>query len=171
MLLPERTETHRTETKAVRHIISTISSNWLIRSLDERDYGIDLMFEIFGDRYPTGRIAFVQSKGTKKNFSYNKRGEAILNEFPVKTIAYALRLIDPLFVFYTSLADSKTMFIWLQHYTDTKLADTTPKWVEQETVTLYFPECNNLSEYNRIEDILHQGLYCPNIPSNSKLSL
>jgi hypothetical protein len=155
MALPTRISNHRTETLAVRKIISHISPDWLIRNMDERDYGIDLMFEVFNTQFPTGRIAFVQSKGTEEGFEIV--GNCIvLNGFPVKTIEYALRLSAPFFVFYTSLESSETVFVWIQRYALTKLSATTPNWREQESATLYFPGENNLKDgHVKIETILH----------------
>lgn len=156
MPLPARAENHRTETIAVRQIISQISPDWLIRSMDERDYGIDLMIEVFNARFPTGRIAFVQSKGTAGTFQRRSDNCIVLNDFPVKTIEYALRLSAPFFVFHTSISSSETVFVWLQCYALTQLGATTPNWREQETVTLYFPDGNNLrTGHAKIENILY----------------
>jgi hypothetical protein len=156
MTLPTRIANHRTETLAVRQIIGHISADWLIRNMDERDYGIDLMFEVFNSRFPTGRIAFVQSKGTEDAFQRGPDNCVVLNNFPVKTIEYALRLSAPFFVFYTSLESSETVFAWIQRYALTKLGATTPNWREQESATLYFPDENNLRNgHVKIETILH----------------
>lgn len=155
MKLPQRAGNHRTETLAVRQIIANISPDWLIRNMDERDYGIDLMFEVFNTRFPTGRIAFVQSKGTEDAFVRNG-DSVVLNKFPVKTIEYALRLSAPFFVFYTTLKSSETVFVWLQRYALTKLSASTPKWREHESATLYFPDENCLKDgHLKIEAILY----------------
>lgn len=154
MIQPTRTEPHRTENKAIRHILNSISEDWLIRGLDERDYGIDLMFEVFNGKHATGRMAFVESKGTEEKFKKNDQGEIILNGFPTKTINYALKIRTPFFAFYTSNATRETYFIWLQRYAITKLSQATSKWKEQETNTLYFPKENSLSNHKKIEKIL-----------------
>ncbi len=154
MNLPERVRKHKIETLAVRRVITSVPIDWLIRSLEERDYGIDLMFEIFNESYPTGRIAFVQSKGRDKSFEFAD-DEIKLGNFPVKTVAYALRLRDPFFVFYTSIDDKKTVFVWLQRYVSLRLAQDSPQWRKQDSVTLYFPQGNDLATNgNKIEDLL-----------------
>ena len=156
MPLPERTENHKTETLAIKQIISQISPDWLLRNMDERDYGIDLMFEVFNARFPTGRIAFVQSKGTAGAFQRGADNRIVLNDFPVKTVEYALRLSAPFFVFHTSISSSETVFVWLQRYALTQLGATTPNWREQKTVTLYFPPENNLkTSPAKIENIIY----------------
>jgi tetratricopeptide (TPR) repeat protein len=58
--------------KPRKHIVQTISNKafanivpdeWAARELDQ-DYGLDFMLEIFEDEYSTGKILFVQLKGT-----------------------------------------------------------------------------------------------------------
>jgi hypothetical protein len=155
MRLPKRDGNHRVETKAVRQIICGLPPDWLIRNMDERDYGIDLMFEVFNTSFPTGRIAFVQSKGTEKAFTI-KNDSIVLNDFPVKTIEYALRLSSPFFIFYTSLSSNETVFVWLQRYALTELSATTPKWRDRESVKIDFPFENKLNDgLLKIDKILH----------------
>jgi hypothetical protein len=51
----KRGPTHETDTLAVRAIISELPASWLVRSQDERDYGIDLSIEMFSGAEPTGK--------------------------------------------------------------------------------------------------------------------
>lgn len=154
MILPQRVANHRTETQAVRCIINEISVDWLIRGMEERDYGVDLMFELFNERFPTGRIAFIQSKGTQDEICPNNDGDIVLSGFPSKTVAYSLRLSEPFFVFYTSVTTKTTYFVWLQMYAKTKLSQTNPDWRTQDSVTLYLPNTNLLTNHIKIESIL-----------------
>lgn len=56
---PQRTQTHTIDTKAIRRLITTLSEDWLIRDLSDRDYGIDLKLEYFDGISPTGIIIFL----------------------------------------------------------------------------------------------------------------
>ena len=62
---------HVVETKSKNCIRSRIDSfgekgDYLYRELTERDYGIDGIVECFENDVQTGKIAFVQIKGTSK---------------------------------------------------------------------------------------------------------
>lgn len=152
MALPQRTETHRIDTRAVRTLLQHLPDDWLVRSLEERDYGVDLQIELFKGDVPTGRIALIQVKGKRDSFG---ESEVSLSGFPTKTVEYASLFSAPFFVFHTSVADNLTCFVWLQKYADTKLVDTTPDWRSQDSVTLYFPSTNRLdSNAEKIEQIL-----------------
>lgn len=152
MALPKRTETHRIDTRAVRTLMQHLPDDWLVRSLEERDYGVDLQIELFKGDAPTGRIAMIQVKGKRESFG---EGDVSLAGFPTRTIEYASLFSAPFFVFHTSVADNLTRFVWIQKYADTKLVDTTPEWRNQDSVTLYFPSTNRLdSNAEKIERIL-----------------
>ncbi|MEX6155850.1 DUF4365 domain-containing protein [Providencia hangzhouensis] len=71
------------------------SDKWVLRSIDERDYGTDFMIEIFENSNPTGDCFFVQSKGTVSSFD-----KTVKLSFPVKTIKYALLFNVP-FLYFT----------------------------------------------------------------------
>ncbi len=136
-----RTETHITDTLAVRQIISTLPSNWLVRGLEERDYGIDLSIELFDGENPTGCFSLIQVKGKRKGFG----SESVkMNAFPTKTLEYAALFPEPFFIFYTSIEDKKTYFVWAQKYIDIRLSLDTPNWINQDTNTIKFPAENLL---------------------------
>jgi len=139
---PQRTETHITDTRALRLVIRHMPDQLLIRSLEERDYGIDMQLEHFNGANPTGQLALVQVKGTKNEFV-----DGIVKlSFPVKTIEYAKLFEIPFFVFHTSVTTEETRFIWLQSYTSVVLDVENSRWRTQEEVTLNFPPGNVLSE-------------------------
>lgn len=151
MKIPKRSSTHRTDTLAVRAVISELPADWLIRNLEERDYGVDLQIEIFDGDEPTGQIAHIQIKGTDSAFN----GAPKFGSFPVKTIGYAERFSAPFFVFHTSTKTKETYFVWLQKYAATRLALDSPDWRSQDSVTINFPQDNVLrSNYKKIALIL-----------------
>lgn len=151
MKIPKRSSTHRTDTLAVRAVISELPADWLIRNLEERDYGVDLQIEIFDGDEPTGQIAHIQIKGTDSAFN----GVPKFGSFPVKTIGYAERFSAPFFVFHTSTKTKETYFVWLQKYAATRLTLDSPDWRSQDSVTINFPQDNVLrSNYEKIALIL-----------------
>lgn len=136
----QRVDSHRTDTEAFRKLLNHLHVDWIVRSMEERDYGIDLQLEIFDGYNPTGSLIFGQLKGTKKSFSEEKSFQ-----FPVKTLLYAELFSTPFFLFRTSTSDNKTRFIWLQKFIETKLSDASPEWRKQKNVDVSMPEKNDLA--------------------------
>lgn len=65
--LPIRADNHIRETSGYKVLESVIPSQWMIRDVTERDYGIDCYIELVDeDNRLTGEIAFVQMKSTDK---------------------------------------------------------------------------------------------------------
>ncbi len=135
----KRSSTHITDTLAVRRIIAALPENWLVRGLEERDYGIDLSIELFDGENPTGCFALIQAKGTKAAFG----SPGTLSGFPTKTLQYAQLFPEPFFIFYTSIDDNRTKFVWIQKYIKTKLNVDNENWVNQAKCTIHFP-CENV---------------------------
>lgn len=117
---PQRHPNHRTDTRAVRALLSLLPDDVIIRGLDDTDYGIDLRVELFQGEEPTGNIAWIQVKGTTETFDSTKEESYQLLK---KTIAYAQKFQAPFFLIYASVPDPKTSqckpeirFVWLQKY-------------------------------------------------------
>ncbi len=158
-----RTQTHITDTLAVRNVISTLPSNWIVRNLEERDYGIDLKIELFNGETPTGGLALIQIKGTKSEFTDSD----IKLSFPTRTLEYAKLFPEPFFIFYTSITSNKTYFVWVQKYIEDQLEVDKSTWINQETNTIYFPNENILGgeeANNKIESIINQFLLRQKLP-------
>ena len=69
-----RTLTHVIETNSKDCVRSRIDGfgdcgDYLYRELSERDYGVDAIIECFEDGIPTGKIGFLQIKGTSKEIA------------------------------------------------------------------------------------------------------
>lgn len=145
-----RSATHVIDTRAVRTVIKDLPDSWLVRGLEERDYGIDLMLEIFDGRYPTGHLVLAQIKGRNSDF-----GDPVkLTAFPVRTLLYAELFVQPFFAFYSSLTTNTTYFVWLQKYIQAKLDHESPGWRNQKSVTIEFPADNILgSNAKRVVEI------------------
>ncbi|EKY4875674.1 DUF4365 domain-containing protein [Vibrio alginolyticus] len=140
--MTRRTQTHITDTLAVREIISKLPGDWLVRGLEERDYGIDLSIELYDGENPTGCFGLIQVKGTSKSFS--DTNSLSLSGFPTKTLKYAELFPEAFFIFHTSTVDKETYFVWAQKYIELKLNNDRPGWKDQDTTTIHFPETNIL---------------------------
>lgn len=154
-MLPARTAQHVSDTKALKTLIQQIPDTWLIRSLEERDYGVDLTLELFrklpqtpkkkGERKdikvaePKGQYILLQIKGRDQKFGNGK-----LSSFPVKTMEYAELFQIPFFVVYVTLKDKQVHFLWLQQYIEQNLSSI--NWRNEEDFTLDFPKENLLDE-------------------------
>lgn len=98
-----------------------MNADWLVRSLEERDYGIDLQLERYARDDATGDFIFVQVKGKESAFM-----DAVQLSLTVETINYALMFDVPFFVFHTSNASKATKIVWLQKYVETRLEHENP---------------------------------------------
>ncbi|MBP6082135.1 MAG: DUF4365 domain-containing protein [Providencia sp.] len=135
-----RSKSHFVETEAIKIVNNQIpSDDWVFRSIGERDYGSDFMIEIFDNNESTGDCFFVQSKGTEKTFT-----DDVKISFPVNTLKYAMLFNVPFFLFYTSITSKQTKFIWLQKYTNLVLNES--NWEDKKSITILFPEVNDLSK-------------------------
>lgn len=157
----KRTNQHIIDTLAVRRIMSVLPANWLLRSLEERDYGIDAKIELFDGPDPTGNFFLIQIKGQDGPFRHKSPKKSI----PTKTVEYAMLFDVPFYVFLNSHKSQKTKFVWLQKYAELVLDQENPSWRSQSTVAIKFPEINDLvqngkkvEEHIRLESLKSHGL-------------
>lgn len=121
-----RTYQHIIDTKAVKLTLNSIPDHWVVRDLTERDYGIDLMIEIFAeDGYDsnnhknynaTGRICYLQVKGTNSELKLTKNTVSFKVE--KKALLYVERFATPFLLIrtYTNENENKVFFLWMQRY-------------------------------------------------------
>ncbi|ENG7521836.1 DUF4365 domain-containing protein [Vibrio harveyi] len=151
--MTRRTQTHITDTLAIREIMSKLPENWLVRGLEERDYGIDLSIELYDGENPTGCFSLIQVKGTSKSFS----DPVSLSGFPTRTLKYAELFPEAFFIFHTSNKDKETYFVWAQKYISVRLQKDVPNWDSQDSTTIYFPKDNLLGSADgdaKIESVM-----------------
>lgn len=138
---PKRSETHRIDTQAVRVVRSKLTPDWVERSVEDRDYGIDMMLEAFDGDQPTGVLVLLQIKGHAGAF-----GDDIVMAAPVKTLLYARMFQTPFFLVNVSLEDKAAHFVWLQKYINTRLTTENRRWDRQAHVNVHFPQDNVLDD-------------------------
>lgn len=162
-----RTYQHIIDTKAVRQVLSIVPEHCVVRGLTERDYGIDLMIEMFskagvnkhGHEFydSTGHICYLQLKGTDKELVPNSKGN-IGCSIEKKFLFYAEKLSTPCILMRvcTQAGKEKIYFIWIQRYISDILDIVDRNWRidSEESLTVYIPAQNILPDnFEKIERI------------------
>jgi len=162
-----RTYSHIIDTKSIKKVLNSFPDYWVVRDLSERDYGTDLLVEIFStaekdinrntEYFSTGYICNLQVKGTNEplkissdnsiHFSFGKKALLYVEKF---SIPFVLLRVD------VSTKEGNIYFLWLQRYIKDVLDHEKPNWrdCEQKSFTLKIPSKNILStNYKKIEII------------------
>ena len=162
-----RTYQHIIDTKAIRQVLNAMPEYCVIRELTERDYGIDLMIELFSktgedkNKHPvydtTGHVCYLQVKGTDKELKINS-DNAISFNIDKKSLYYVEKFSTPFLLLRVCTLKGKEgiYFLWLQRYISDKLDTDDPNWRTRETdsISLYIPTHNNLKDrFEKIEKI------------------
>lgn len=161
-----RTQSHIIDTKAVKAVMAQLPDHWVVRELSERDYGIDLLVEIFApglkdamgkDAFvATGAVFHIQIKGTEKPLKPVGAG-TINYSLQKKSLAYMEKFSTPFFLFRVSTKEPQTIFFtWIQGYIKEVMDRETPMWRDQDgdTIVIRIPPANLLSaDLNKIENI------------------
>jgi hypothetical protein len=165
-----RTESHVTDTKAVKRVMLVLPDHWVVRELTERDYGIDLLAEIFmpgltdgkgADAYDSsGAIFHIQIKGTSKILKRTKL-DTINFSMSRDSLLYIEKFSVPFFLFRLSTHEGakKVYFVWLQRYIRDQLDDDCPDWRErsEKTVPIKIPRSNQVKKnIDRISEIAYR---------------
>ncbi|WP_122170811.1 DUF4365 domain-containing protein [Burkholderia stabilis] len=141
-LPPKRSDEHRIDSEAVKVVRNLLTADWEERSVEGRDYGIDMMVEAFDGDDPTGTLVLFQIKGLQASFG----SEGVSLSVPVKTLLYARMFQAPFFLVHASVADKRAYFVWLQKYINSRLTFENPRWIRQGKVTIHFPLDNELNK-------------------------
>lgn len=166
--MANRPENHITGDKAVRKIEDRlIPEEWTISTPDS-DYGLDMLVEVVLDNKTTGKLFFIQAKGTTES---SQNGQ-ITYSMDVDRIKDYSEIKLPVLLVYYSKTDDKFWGRWMNYLYET-LTDTQK---EQKSVTLTFYSYNEidvdyLKSIGREIDlsITHRtSLYCENLQDQFK---
>ena len=141
-----RPEAHEIDTLARRQVPMTLPVNWEHRETTGRDYGIDMMVEIFEKGKATGNSLLFQIKGTSKTLSPSDDG--LIFDFPVSTLKYSELFIVPMLLTFCPVHQEPPDFyyLWLQEYVRVVLNYENPDWRNNSTtVRLHIPKENQMS--------------------------
>ncbi|MDN5060008.1 DUF4365 domain-containing protein [Aliarcobacter butzleri] len=153
-----RTHTHIIDTKAIKKIFRTFPDHWVVRELSERDYGTDLMIEIFYESgndknghkiyESSGSVCNIQVKGTQEPLKICEEDSSVHYQFSKKALLYVERFATPFLLVRVDVStdDTETYFVWLQRYIKEVLDLEYPNWRDekQESFTLKIPIENSL---------------------------
>lgn len=134
--------THEIDTIARRRVPLAFPAEWEHRELTGRDYGIDMMIEIFSNGVATGRNLLLQIKGTTEDVSKKNR---ICYDVPVKTLKYSEMFLTPVLLVICPVNDIQCEFyyLWLQEYIKVVLDHDNPNWrLNRTTVRVQIPKRN-----------------------------
>lgn len=159
---------HIIDTKAVKKVLAAFPDEWVIRELSERDYGIDLMIEIFErseqvqkkfETYDsTGYTAYLQIKGTEKDLNFSKDNDCIKMRLTRKHLMYVEKFPIPFFLLRVSTTKKNEIyFIWLQRYISEVIDYEYPNWridgKRSNEIQIKIPKKNKL--VNRFPKIIN----------------
>lgn len=115
--LPVRADNHIRETAGYKVLENLIPSEWMIRDVTERDYGIDCYIELVNaDKRLTGEIAFVQMKTTDKiDWRIKDKGFRFY-KVEKSTTNYLRGFKIPTYLFLVDLSTSEMFFLSVKEY-------------------------------------------------------
>ena len=115
--LPLRADNHIRETAGSKVLESFIPSEWMIRDITERDYGIDCYIELVNaDKRLTGEIAFVQMKTTDKiDWRIKDKGFKFY-KVERSTTNYLSGFKIPTYLFLVDLSTKEMFFLSVKEY-------------------------------------------------------
>ncbi|MCB4361421.1 DUF4365 domain-containing protein [Quatrionicoccus australiensis] len=159
-----------------------LPDHWVVRELTERDYGIDLMVEIFApglkdakgkDAFAaTGAVFHIQIKGTEESLKPVHAG-TINYCIDKKSLSYVEKFSTPFLLFRVSVTDPQSIyFLWIQRYIKDVMDRETPMWREdmEDSITVRIPPENKLSNgINKIEGIAYRPKYLEELAEFSEI--
>ena len=161
-----RTYQHIIDTKAIKQILNVIPDYCVVRELTERDYGIDLMIELFeecGENKhghtlydSSGHLCYLQIKGT--DIQLKATEDNIHYSLSKDSLKYIEKFSTPFILVRvsTSPKSKKIYFVWLQRYVSDVLDIENPDWRTSKTKScvIKIPMHNTLPEsFEKIERI------------------
>ena len=135
--MSRRIRSHVIETKTKNNVRKLIDNDEsFFRELTGRDYGIDGIIELYEKKNVTGKIAYVQIKGTEKKIKPLLLREHIIS-CPITTSSaeYAFQNNIPFILIYASTQDENMFYyVCLQEAEIDKV-----KLEKQKTITIHIP--------------------------------
>lgn len=116
MDLPKRAPEHIMETESWKILQASTPSQWIIREVSERDYGIDCYLELVGqDGYVSGDLVSLQLKSTRSIDWTEEKGEGLTataysRDIPRSTINYWMALPVPVFLCLADINEKKIYY-------------------------------------------------------------
>ena len=179
-----RTIQHIIDSNAIKKVMNAFPEHWVVRELSERDYGIDLVVEIFTEsgkdknNYPTyesrGDLLNIQVKGKNDQVKPTKNG-TVNYSLGRNNLKYCEKFAIPfiLLIVDTSNDSGEIYFTWIQKYIKNKLNIECADWrneprfnkdgtevIKNPSYSIEIPALNTLStKIHKLEKIASQVKY------------
>jgi hypothetical protein len=123
-----RPEAHEVDTLARRQVPRALPASWEHRESTGRDYGIDMIVELFESGSATGAFLLFQIKGTQSEIDCDVSNLAF--DVPVRTLNYSELFIAPILLVSCPVNTEPPVFyyLWLQEYIRIVLDHDNPSW-------------------------------------------
>ena len=83
----------------------------LLRTVSEPDYGVDAIIELFDNGIPTGKIAYVQIKGTAERISKLVNSDEVsCGGISKSNLYYTLQNRIPMILIYASISRTRDLY-------------------------------------------------------------
>lgn len=113
---PKRADNHIRESASYKVLQSKIPSEWIIRDVTERDYGIDCYIELVDEQHMLkGEIAFVQMK-SKDNLGWRNDNGLRFDKIERSTTIYLKSFMIPTYIFLADLTTKELFFMSVKEY-------------------------------------------------------
>ena len=122
MKFPKRASSHISESDSWKIFQFRTPSEWIIREVTERDYGIDSYIEIVEENGDvTGNLCSIQLKSTQ---TINWKNDiSVLSGIQKSTINYWIGLPVPVFIFWADIEQSKLYFCSVEDQVRSRFID------------------------------------------------
>ena len=138
----KRISTHKIETlsndivrKYINAFITDDGTSMLFREVTERDYGVDAILELFENDNPSGKIAFLQIKGTQNTIQPMKKSAAVSCSLTTSNLHYAQQKNIPVILLYVSIEKPEYLY-----YVEVQtVLDSVSGKFAQKSVTIHIP--------------------------------
>ena len=123
-----RPEAHGVDTLARRQVPRALPVSWEHREFTGRDYGVDMVVELFQSGCATGAFLLFQIKGTQSEIDCDVADLAV--DLHVRTLKYSELFIAPLLLTICPVKTEPPIFyyLWLQEYIRIVLDHDNPNW-------------------------------------------
>lgn len=147
MKYPQRPSTHIKETDSWKILQNSVPSEWLLRGVTERDYGVDCYLEMVGrDGSVRGDLISVQLKGAEsldwKQNNKQNRQDATFSGVKIETINYWMNLAVPVFLCVAETTTKKLYFAPIKNQVRTQYK----KYTRQKSLSFFLSTKHNLDD-------------------------
>jgi len=154
MKYPKRTLDHVKETESYKILNNYIPSQWMLRDVTERDYGIDLYVEIIEDNGDvTGKLASIQVKSSSKIDYLKKNPDTAMHyDIDISTTNFWYNIPVPVFLIYVDINSQDALIISVKDYIRKNFSD----FISQGSFNYAFNKSSNLRSLNAENIILSE---------------